>query len=91
MHAQIRPLKGKYYGTLIDIIHPNGTYTLDIWFQGDGTPSERELADIPKGEQIWDYLDGSHMETKDGYELAQLICDAINSKKTATVPVDPQI
>lgn len=76
----VLPLRGKYYGTMVDI---RGV-TLNVWGDHDDpTPSIREVYDsgyltwddIPLEEQV-DMLAGNHYETQKNYEIACLIAAA---------------
>lgn len=46
MQARLLPLRGKYYGTEIEIQFDNGiTEVVKMWNNGSYTPSDRELVD----------------------------------------------
>lgn len=43
MKAELMPLEGKYYGTIVKVTLDDGETTeIKIWHSGDYTPSERE-------------------------------------------------
>lgn len=45
--AALLPLNGKYYGTEIQLSHPDGyEYTIKLWNNGSYEPSDRELDSI---------------------------------------------
>ena len=85
MTATIRPLKNKYYGTVIEYRLPNGdTGTIEIWEMSGYTPSERQLkhdgyGDISKWREDDMGCDG-HYETEMGYAIAKKICSALNGE-----------
>ncbi|MBQ19132.1 MAG: hypothetical protein CMD31_00090 [Flavobacteriales bacterium] len=55
MKAELKPLKGKYYGTKIKVIDDNGTEAyIEIWDSGDYTPSKRELEADGYTERQWE-------------------------------------
>ena len=43
MKAKLLPLKGKYYGTYIEIERSGLTYGIELWENGIFEPSDREL------------------------------------------------
>jgi len=79
MNAKIQPLKGKYYGTTIEL---DGGELIEVWIMGDWTPSARQL-------EYWGMTlqeaqdDGmmcdSHYESADCYKLVERIVKAINN------------
>lgn len=55
MKAILEPLKGKYYGTKITVLDDNGTKAhIEIWDDGDYTPSKRELETNGYTEKQWE-------------------------------------
>lgn len=89
MKAKILPLKGKYYGTEIIIEHDGDKeYYIKLWGGDDRDeynykPSEREVACAREyaedDEDVFEYIDFSHMESVTTYRIAKLIVDAINN------------
>ena len=51
MKATIRPLRGKYYGTIVDL--PDVAGSIKLWF-ASGTPSRRELEQLGYTQEQWD-------------------------------------
>lgn len=43
MEARLLPLKGKYYGSIIEIDTPTGKTEIKVWHSADFVPSQREL------------------------------------------------
>jgi len=82
MKAKLEALNGKYYGTIINIETDNGATKINIWFMGDYEPSDRQLKEWQFTRKQWDNNKemgcDSHYESKDGYILAEIICNAIN-------------
>lgn len=76
--ARIVDLKGKYYGTAVEFVIEGQRSQVDIWVRGT-EPSERELADKPDGMDVWEWVDGSHYESKESYQIAQLIADTLTA------------
>jgi len=74
MKAKLRPLKGKYYGTEIEIDFEDGSdkEIIKFWNTDGFEPSIRELQ-----KDITD----SHFENKLTYERAIRVVSAINFKK----------
>ena len=70
--AVIKPLKGKYYGTVVEL---NNGESFDIWLSPNPDnykASEREIA------QGWERCDGfDHVETDDTFKVAQICADAL--------------
>lgn len=81
--AEIEPLKGKYYSTVIK----HGNITIEV-YGGDDRPSNRELADA--GLTLLQYesskdvahknLFDCHYEKQDVYETALKIVEALNKE-----------
>lgn len=78
MNASIRPLNGKYYGTLIDI--DDGTWggsTLEVWIMGNYRPSKRQLehweVESYEGAKEDGFLSDDHFESELGYIIAEAI------------------
>lgn len=46
MKATLLPLRGKYYGTLIEIEDEGFKHTISLWHSGSFEPSDRELEGI---------------------------------------------
>lgn len=70
LRAELEPLDGrKYYGSRIVLRDEkgDGSDAIEVWVMGDYTPSERELEACD-----------SHFESALGYEICQLIVEAIN-------------
>lgn len=63
MKATIRPLEGKYYGTLIDIITDTGDDTTIVVWIPSGDPSRREFESWGYTEQDWK----NNIEVDDGW------------------------
>jgi hypothetical protein len=81
MKAEIAPLEGKYYGTQIEVSHPHGDFYFTVWFSGDRKPSKRQLKH--EGLKLKDWKEGDfgcdgHYESKDCYEICEIIVDALN-------------
>jgi len=81
MKATIQPLDGKYYGTVINVEHPHGNFSISVWCNGDFKPSKRELKYHGMKLKEWEEdqigCDG-HFESKDCYEVCKIIEDALN-------------
>lgn len=79
--ARLLPLKGKYYGTRVEIETLDGTEIMQIWVKGNRRPSARQLTQINMTEEEANE-DGcfcdEHYETSISYWLANSIIDAIN-------------
>lgn len=79
MKAELKPLKGKYYGTKIKVIDDNGTEAdIEIWDSGDYTPSKRELEANGYTEEQWqeNALVGSGWDdTKIPIREMDIVCD----------------
>jgi len=82
MEAEILPLDGKYYGTVIKYKNTFGEErTIKVWNMGDYTPSQRQL-------EKWGYTldeakeDGmmcdDHFESAECHKIASVICRALN-------------
>jgi len=64
MKAELLPLKGKYYGTRIDITDGETRIgPIDLWFS-DYTPSDRELEVYGVTREQWD---NNSVEIDDGW------------------------
>jgi hypothetical protein len=82
MKAKLLPLKGKYYGSEIEITteFPSWPLThIKIWCNADYVPSNRQLKklgislkEVGSGELCW-----SHMESEFSYQLAEYLVDCI--------------
>jgi hypothetical protein len=87
MKAEILPLKGKYYGTKIEIEDGGISTEIKIWCSGNYTPSDRELdeADMSRAEYNENKNDeqssidtsGGHFESQWTYKLAEKICERL--------------
>jgi hypothetical protein len=67
----IKPLKGKYYGTLVT----DGEEYVVVWTGYTGKVSEREI------EAGWtDDCGFDHIESDRDYKIACVICDALNKE-----------
>lgn len=84
MKAELLPLKGKYYGTIVEITDEETGYQEEVrvWYMGNYKPSHRELDDWAKS---WSGRDGdpweacdSHFESEQGLEIAERLVKAIN-------------
>ena len=71
MKARIRPLDGKYYGTIVEIDYDGFDYSFELWNSADFKPSERS------GYDEEDICDG-HFESQKTYDLAMKIVGLIN-------------
>ena len=67
----IRPLKGKYYGTILECSETDDI--IEIWLSSDYTPSERELADGWTPDKGFD-----HVESQLSYKTALKLLKALN-------------
>jgi len=79
--ARLLPLKGKYYGTQVEIETLDGTETMQIWVRGNRRPSARQLTQINMTEEEANedgYFCDEHYETAISYWLASSIIDVIN-------------
>lgn len=79
--AELLPLKGKYYGSHIQLRDERGNDLdcIEIWaFGGDYTPSEREIEGWDESEYGPYEVCDSHFESAFGYRICQLIVKAIN-------------
>lgn len=81
MKAEIKPLMGKYYGTIIKIVekyHPLEGREIDLWF-ASGSPSRRELELYSMGEEEWrrDLMCDSHYECAETLRVAEAIVEAL--------------
>lgn len=86
MLARLLPLKGKYYGTEVEITNDNGNiYTIKLWNNGVYEPSDRELDGIctieewRKDRDLREVCD-SHFESRETHEMALTIVALINGK-----------
>ena len=84
MNARILPLKGKYYGTEIEVVSDGGfEYTINLWNCANYRPSPIELAssgDFGTSEEYWREHDGAadgHFESLETYETAKKIAELI--------------
>lgn len=63
VHAEVRPLAGKHYGTEVVVRHPNGSkFSINVWM-AVGTPSDDELAEWYVDRFMWE----SNVEVDDGW------------------------
>lgn len=71
----IKPLDGKYYGTVVE--NTETGEELNVWmdFVGDYTASSREKAKGwgKDGDKYYD-----HVELQRSYDIAEVICKALN-------------
>lgn len=87
MRAEVANLgKRKYYGTVVDIAHDDGsTDQVTIWVMGDRRPSVRQLGvwgyETPEEARADDMLSDSHYETGISLELARLLANHINRSR----------
>lgn len=58
MKAKLLPLEGKYYGSTIEIDmernYPDNILHIEVWYNGNYEPSERELAKYDVSQEEWD-------------------------------------
>ena len=73
MSAIIRPLKGKYYGTVVEGDFMGQYFEVVVWLSGDEQSIREDITD----EEIMETGE-NHYENVESFELAKLICDAIN-------------
>lgn len=83
MNAQIKPLSGKYYGTIIVIDFQDGGQTEEIkfWDSGNYEPSIRSLEYYNMTLEQWNEDDMScdgHFESKLTYDRAVRLVSLIN-------------
>lgn len=87
MKAKLKDLKGKYYGTEIEIIFDNGyKEVLKLWDIGYHEPSIRELERNGLTQEEWDADSGlhydittdSHFESRETYKNALQLINKIN-------------
>lgn len=95
MKATLLPLRGKYYGTLIEI-EDGFKYTISLWHSGSFEPSDRELEGITieqwrNNEEVnlagYGYIPAKeiveicdeHFESRETYALALKIVEKLNS------------
>lgn len=70
---QIKPLIGKYYGTVVKNTETGEEINIWLNFIGSYRVSDREI------KNGWETGDGyDHVELQRSYEAAVLICDALN-------------
>lgn len=91
LKAEIQELYGKYYGTVIVFTSDDADLfwqDMTIKQQNYYDPSDRQLIEWNITREYWDSLhdrlevaDSMHYETKDDYEIAVYICEAINTFK----------
>jgi hypothetical protein len=63
IHAEVRPLVGKHYGTKVVVRHPSGRkFDIEIWMP-IGSPSDEELAEWNVDRSMWE----SNVEVPDGW------------------------
>jgi len=78
MKATIRPLKGKYYGTEIDIVTDSGNEALLTVWVACGSPSDREIESWGHTRADWE----ANLEIDDGWggkkriQSADYLCDS---------------
>ena len=63
MKATIRPLKGKHYGTEIEVVDGSISTVINVWCNADYVPSDRELEKLDATRQDWD----NNVEIDDGW------------------------
>jgi hypothetical protein len=82
--AKVLPLKGKYYGTIVELIDEEGRKSeIKIWIDDpDYSPSDRQLEDYGFANKEEAHDDGfpcdCHYESQRGYWIANCIASAIN-------------
>ena len=75
MTWKIKPLKGKYYGTIVENTETGEEINIWLGFVGDYRASEREI------QEGWEAGDGyDHVELQRSYVAAVLICDVLNTE-----------
>jgi hypothetical protein len=63
IHAEVRPLVGKHYGTKVVVSHPSGKkFDIEIWMP-IGSPSEQELAEWKVDRSMWE----ANVKVPDGW------------------------
>lgn len=85
MNAKLLPLKGKYYGTEIEITDDRGTaHIITLWDNGSYVPSERELDGISEDDwraNVVQYVDPDYGEIR-AQDVVE-VCDShFESKET---------
>lgn len=96
MTATLPPLKGKYYGTEVEVETPEGSTQFSIWLSG-GEPSDRQLSEWGFSREVWDtgnlgrqgsyevtrhdYVCDGHWESEIAYQMAKRIADKLNAKE----------
>ena len=86
MKATLLPLRGKYYGTLIEIEDEGFKHTISLWHSGSFEPSDRELEGICSIEQ-WrnnekinvEGWNGELLYAREAYEISD---DHFESRET---------
>ena len=73
-NARILPLKGKYYGTQVEL--SDGTIRT-FWYMGNWKPSKRQLGNMSAEEWKKEPVD-THFESEQCYAIAIAICKAFN-------------
>jgi hypothetical protein len=81
MKAKLKPLEGKYYGTIIEINFDDGNEgeVIKLWNNDDRTPSERELKKCGDDTDIDDITCDNHYESELTHQRALKIINALNS------------
>ena len=57
MKATIQPLKGKHYGTDIEVVDGDISTIISVWCNADYVPSDRELEERGYTREQWDKND----------------------------------
>jgi hypothetical protein len=80
MKVELKPLKGKYYGTKIKVLDDNGVEaSIEIWDDGDCTPSKRELEANGYTEQQWlenALVDSGWNDSRIPIREMDIVCDS---------------
>lgn len=84
MKSQLKPLSGKYYGTIIEILEPDAGNEIKVWFhsddESDQAPSERELEARTANDDEPD-TGGGHYENRLSCRVALAIMAALGDEE----------
>lgn len=76
--CNLEPLKGKYYGSSLEVEWNGHTYTLNLWERVTYTPSKRELDSHGLTEQQWlgdELTDVDYWDASNGKATAREVLD----------------
>ena len=81
MKAELLPLKGKHYGSVIEVEHEGHSTTIEVWCNADFIPSDRELEDCHCSLEEWyeEYAADGHFESQWQLDLCRKIVKALNA------------